>query len=290
MSAGSRESRPGGPPSGHPDLIYDWNRAGKDLPPRQTHRAGRRDAARRAPVAVGHATLRIETKKIRSSTRWTRWGSTRPTSGSRARGRGRSRDVTALCREIVAAKLRIRPNCAARTWCATSSRSRAISPAGRASRSRRAASSARPPIRQFAEDWTIDTLLEAHRDLDRLRGERGAAGHVRDRGHDARPARDDPHALHRRRSSAARAADLRLPTPWGTRRPTACGTSSRFVKSVVARHRPGREDRLARPPRPRPGGRQLASPPIEAGVDRVHGARARRSASGPATRRWISCW
>src|SRR5213594_971262 len=67
-------------------------------------------------------------------------------------------DVTALCQEISQARLRLRPNCAARTMV------RDIEPIARIAAQTGSAietclfigSSA---IRQYAEDWTIDTLL-----------------------------------------------------------------------------------------------------------------------------------
>src|SRR5262245_44112974 len=77
-----------------------------------------------------------------------------PGAGPRAVG-----DVTALCREIADARLAIRPNCAARTVV------KDIEPIARISQAVGIPIEAclfigSSAIRQYAEDWTLETLLE----------------------------------------------------------------------------------------------------------------------------------
>ena len=94
-------------------LIYDWNKIGAPAkPPRGDAR--RRDAARRAAVAVGaDADHRPEDRDPAPDRRARhRHRRHRP---ARRRARTWSRDVERLAREIVGAKLSVRANCAART-------------------------------------------------------------------------------------------------------------------------------------------------------------------------------
>jgi 2-isopropylmalate synthase len=143
---------------GHPDdLIYDWNRVAESKKPAH-------------PIALDDETLRdglqgpsvtdppIELKK-RILRAMDALGIDTADVGLPGAGPKAVADSTALCRQIVAEKLAIRPNCAARTMV------KDIEPIARI------ASSAGIPveaclfigssaIRQHAEDWSIDLLLE----------------------------------------------------------------------------------------------------------------------------------
>ena len=66
------------------------------------------------------------------------------------------RDVERLAREIVGARWRSRPNCAARTHRLPTSGRSPRSRSGPACRSRCGAFIGSSPIRQYAEDWTLD--------------------------------------------------------------------------------------------------------------------------------------
>jgi len=157
MSASSRESTSGGPPSGHPDLIYDWNSAGKIFRPVK-------------PIALDDETLRdglqgpsvtdppVEMKK-RILHAMDALGIDTADVGLPGAGPRAVADVTALCREIVDAKLRIRPNCAARTMV------RDVEPIARISQEVGIPIEAclfigSSAIRQYTEEWTLDTLLK----------------------------------------------------------------------------------------------------------------------------------
>ncbi|PYS95820.1 MAG: 2-isopropylmalate synthase [Acidobacteria bacterium] len=138
------------------DLIHDWNLA--DAPPRPEH-----------PVLLDDETLRdglqgpsvvdppIETKK-KIVHAMEALGIDTADVGLPGAGPRAVADVTALCLEIARARLRLRPNCAARTMV------RDIEPIARIAAQTGCAietclfigSSA---IRQYAEDWTLDTLL-----------------------------------------------------------------------------------------------------------------------------------
>ncbi|HEU4402000.1 MAG TPA: LeuA family protein [Candidatus Polarisedimenticolia bacterium] len=139
------------------DLIHDWNLEG--APPRPDH-----------PIALNDETLRdglqgpsvvdppIETKKkiLRAMDHL---GIDTADVGLPGAGPRAVADVTALCQEIARSRLRLRPNCAARTVV------RDIEPIARI------ASAVGIPIeaclfigssaiRQYTEGWTIDTLLK----------------------------------------------------------------------------------------------------------------------------------
>ena len=142
------------------DLIYDWNVAGEsgaaEKPPGplmlddETLRDGLQspsviDPPIEAKKRILHLmdALGIETADIGL-----------PGAGPRAVA-----DVEALCREIVSSKLSIRPNCAARTMI------RDIEPIARISESTGLAIEAclfigSSPIRQYAEGWDEDFLLQ----------------------------------------------------------------------------------------------------------------------------------
>ncbi len=138
------------------DLIHDWNQDG--APPRPAH-----------PVALDDETLRdglqgpsvvdppIE-RKLAILRAMDRLGIDTADVGLPGAGPRAVADVTALCLEIVEGGLRIRPNCAARTMI------RDIEPIARISSSVGLPIEAclfigSSAIRQYVEDWTIDTLL-----------------------------------------------------------------------------------------------------------------------------------
>jgi 2-isopropylmalate synthase len=144
------------PTAPHGDLIHDWNLEG--APPRpagpimlddETLRDGLQGpSVVDPPIATKRKILRamdglgIQTANVGL-----------PGAGPRAEA-----DVAALCRTIVDEKLKIRPNCAARTMV------RDIEPILRCVQKTGIAIEAclfigSSAIRRYAEDWTIDTLL-----------------------------------------------------------------------------------------------------------------------------------
>ena len=150
------------PDRAHPaDLVHDWNLV--DVPPRPAH-----------PIMLDDETLRdglqgpsvtdpsIDAKKniLRSIDAL---GIDTADVGLPGAGPKAVADATALCRQIVEERLSVRPNCAARTM------ERDIEPIARI------ASSVGIPveaclfigssaIRQYAEDWSIDLLLQRTRE------------------------------------------------------------------------------------------------------------------------------
>ncbi len=140
-----------------PDLIHDWNEVGAPAKPEY-------------PIAFDDETLRdglqgpsvvdppIEQKKriLRSMCAL---GIDTADVGLPGAGPRAVADVTALCREIAASRLEIRPNCAARTMV------RDIEPIVRISSEIGLQIEAclfigSSAIRRYTEGWTIDTLLE----------------------------------------------------------------------------------------------------------------------------------
>ena len=139
------------------DLIYDWNRVGDDWTPPE-------------PIQIDDETLRdglqspsvtdppLETK-IRLLHLMDDLGIDTADVGLPGAGPRAVEDVTALCKEIVSARLAIRPNCAARTH------ANDIDPIVACSQAAGIAIEAclfigSSPIRLYTEDWTIDTLLK----------------------------------------------------------------------------------------------------------------------------------
>lgn len=138
------------------DLIHDWNLAG--APPRPE-----------GPIALDDETLRdglqgpsvtdppIEIKK-KILHAMESLGIDTADVGLPGAGPRSVADVAELCREIARSRLRIRPNCAARTLV------RDVEPIARIASQTGAPIEAclfigSSAIRQYAEDWTIDTLL-----------------------------------------------------------------------------------------------------------------------------------
>src|SRR5262245_28729196 len=146
------------PKEGHrpEDLIHDWNQHEPTSKPPY-------------PIMLDDETLRdglqgpsvvdppIETKRaiLRAMDRL---GIHTADVGLPGAGPRAVEDVTALCREIVQARLAIRPNCAARTLI------KDIEPIARISQSVGIPIEAclfigSSAIRQYAEDWTLDMLI-----------------------------------------------------------------------------------------------------------------------------------
>lgn len=138
------------------DLVYDWNSVGDDWRPPEkilvddeTLRDGLQSPSVTDPpletkIRLVHLMdeLAIDTADIGL-----------PGAGHRA-----VQDVTAICREIVSSKLRIRPNCAARTHLND------IDPIVQCSQAAGIPIEAclfigSSPIRLYTEDWTLDNLL-----------------------------------------------------------------------------------------------------------------------------------
>ena len=144
----------------HSDLIHDWNTAARGPAPRgrvqkvelddETLRDGLQgpsvtDPPIESKKKIMHAmdALGIDTADVGL-----------PGAGPRA-----VEDVTALCREIADARLKIRANCAARTMV------RDVEPIARITQQTGVPIEAclfigSSAIRQFTEDWTLETLLK----------------------------------------------------------------------------------------------------------------------------------
>ncbi|MBI2220265.1 MAG: 2-isopropylmalate synthase [Acidobacteria bacterium] len=138
-------------------LIYDWNTAGNGYPHRdqpvelndETLRDGLQSPSVRDPA--------IETK-IELLRLMDRLGITSADLGLPGAGPRACADITALCRAIADSKLSIRPNCAVRTVKAD------ITPLVEISMKvgfpiEAATFIGSSPIRQYAEDWTLDEML-----------------------------------------------------------------------------------------------------------------------------------
>lgn len=140
------------------DLIYDWNTAGNGYPYRatpiefddETLRDGLQSPSVRDPsidrkVELLHLMeeLGIHTADVGL-----------PGAGPRARA-----DITALCQEIARARLRIRPNCAVRTVMADVAA--LVELADKVGMPIEAAIFiGSSPIRQYAEEWTLDYMRQ----------------------------------------------------------------------------------------------------------------------------------
>jgi 2-isopropylmalate synthase len=143
-------------------LIYDWNTAGTGYPHREhpvefvdeTLRDGLQSPSVRDPD--------IDTK-IRLLHLMERMGIQSVDLGLPGAGPRACSDILLLCREITRSKMRIRPNCAVRTVRSD------IQPLIDISQKVGIAIEActfigSSPIRQYAEDWTLDTMLKLTED------------------------------------------------------------------------------------------------------------------------------
>ena len=170
----------------HP-LIYDWN--GRQPAPAGPRRdARRRDAARRAAVAVGaHAGDRAEDpdpapdRRARHRHRRHRPARRRAARRCATSSGWRARSSTRKLRG--AGQLRRRAR-----WSPTSSRS-STSRSAPALPIECCTFIGSSPIRQYAEDWTLDRLLRLTEEAVTFAVRRGPARDVRHRGHDARRSR-----------------------------------------------------------------------------------------------------
>jgi 2-isopropylmalate synthase len=138
-------------------LIYDWNTAGNGYPPLagrielndETLRDGLQSPSVRDP-AIEH---KIELLQLMD-----RLGIHSANLGLPGAGPRACADITALCRAIVESRLSIRPNCAVRTVVSD------ITPLVEISMKigmpiEAATFIGSSPIRQYAEDWTLDAML-----------------------------------------------------------------------------------------------------------------------------------
>jgi 2-isopropylmalate synthase len=139
------------------ELIYDWNTAGEAPPVRarpielddETLRDGCQSPSVRDPDLDTKLRLLHLMEKLGIHT----LDVGLPGAGPRARA-----DILALCREITGAKLNITPNCAVRT--VKSDIDPLIEIAQKVGRPIEACTFiGSSPIRQFAEEWTIDRIL-----------------------------------------------------------------------------------------------------------------------------------
>jgi 2-isopropylmalate synthase len=138
------------------DLIHDWNRSGS--PPRPAHRVMLDDETLRDGLQGPSVTDPPIDMKVRILHAMDRLGIDTADVGLPGAGPRSAADVEALCREIARARLRIRPNCAARTMV------RDVEPIARIAQRTGLPVEAclfigSSAIRQYAEDWTVDTLL-----------------------------------------------------------------------------------------------------------------------------------
>jgi len=138
-------------------LIFDWNTEGApELPPGRPYMLddeSLRDGLQSPSVRDPSIGEKIEILHLMAELGIDSVNLGLPGAGPRARA-----DVERLAREIVASKLRIRPNCAARTVEAD------IKPIAEVSERVGIAIEAATflgssPIRRYAEDWTVDFLL-----------------------------------------------------------------------------------------------------------------------------------
>ncbi len=265
------------------DLIYDWNRAGGAVFPKrgrvelddETLRDGLQSPSVKSPS--------IE-QKIRILHLMEALGIDSADIGLPGAGPHVVETVTRLAQEIVRGKLKIRPNCAARTVAAD------IVPIIEISQKvgipiEVSCFIGSSPIRQYAEDWDFDKMLRLSEDAVSLAVREGLpVMYVTEDTTRAHPITCG--GCTRPRSVPARAASASA-TRWGTPRPTACATSwPSFRASSTRSTRRSRStgtatrtagsasQRALAPSRPAP----TASTPAGSA-----------SASASATRRWISC-
>jgi 2-isopropylmalate synthase len=150
----------------HDDLIYDWNTAaGAEIPPGrrvmlddETLRDGLQNPSVKDPgidekISILHLMEALGIDSVNIGL---------PGAGLRA-----AADVEALAREIVRARLKIRPNCAARTHVND------IRPIAEISQRTGIAIEAATflgssPLRRFAEDWTVEHLVKMTEDAVKL--------------------------------------------------------------------------------------------------------------------------
>jgi 2-isopropylmalate synthase len=142
----------------HDDLIYDWNTAGAGYPlrsiPIEFDDETLRDGLQSPSVRDPDVSTKIELLHLMDRLGIDTADLGLPGAGPRARA-----DITALCREIVAGRLRITPNCAVRTVKAdVAALVDIVDRVGVAIEA--CAFIGSSPIRQFTEQWTLDHMLK----------------------------------------------------------------------------------------------------------------------------------
>jgi len=151
---------PSHPPA--PSLIYDWNTAGNGYPHRERPIEFVDESLRDGLQSPSVRDPDIETK-IRLLHLMERLGIHSADLGLPGAGPRAVTDILRLCREISQHRMRIRPNCAVRTVKSD------IEPLVEISQKAGMPVEActfigSSPIRQFAEDWTLDTMLKLTED------------------------------------------------------------------------------------------------------------------------------
>jgi len=144
------------PPSG--DLIYDWNVAGNDYPHRSTpvefDDETLRDGLQSPSVRDPAIEKKLELLHVMDELGIHTADLGLPGAGPRARA-----DIIALCEEIQSAKLNIKANCAVRTVMADVQA--LVHIADKVGMPIEACTFiGSSPIRQFAEEWTLDYMLK----------------------------------------------------------------------------------------------------------------------------------
>jgi 2-isopropylmalate synthase len=209
-------------------LIYDWNRAGEPVVASgpvmlddETLRDGLQSPSVTSPriddkIRILHLidALGIETADI----------------GLPGAGPHVAQDVERLAREIVVAKLTVRPNCAARTLVAD------IAPVAEISQRvglpiECCTFIGSSPIRQYAEDWTLDKLQRLTEEAVAFAVKEGLpVMYVTED-----TTRADPESLRRLYSAAIRAGATRvcIADTVGHATPAGAAAVTRFVQSIV---------------------------------------------------------
>ena len=139
------------------DLIYDWNRVGEP-PPKPPHRIEFDDETLRDGLQSPSVRTPSIDDKLRLLRLMDRMGIDTADIGLPGAGGAVKADTMAVAQALAGEGLRIAPNCAARTLEADL---RPIAEIQQRTGLKVAAAMfiGSSPIRQFAEDWTIDTLL-----------------------------------------------------------------------------------------------------------------------------------
>ena len=250
------------------DLIYDWNTAGKALDYRDL-----------APVELDDETLRdgLQCPSVRDPTigeklrilhLMSELGIHTADLGLPGAGPRAERDVRALASEIGAAGLSIRANCAARTVRAD------IEPIARVVQQTGVPIEActfigSSPIRQYAEDWTLDRMLRTTEDAVRFAvGEGLSVMYVTE---DTTRAHPETLATLYRTALACGATRLCLADTVGHATPEGVRELVRFVREGVVGPAGGAVKLDWHGHRDRGLGLANTFAAIEAGVDRVHG-------------------
>jgi 2-isopropylmalate synthase len=144
------------------ELIYDWNTAGNGYPHRPTavefDDETLRDGLQSPSVRDPSLERKLELLHLMEDLGLHSVDVGLPGAGPRARA-----DIEALCREIQHCKLRIRPNCAVRT--VTGDVQALIEISQRVGMPIEASTFiGSSPIRQYAEEWTLDHMLKLSED------------------------------------------------------------------------------------------------------------------------------